>query len=138
MHIPALRPLRVKEGKINLKPMKKTVFIRLLALFVAVISSVLLIDTVESQTTEPTGDNCRPRGIRLTVVDDPRHSVVVTWYTQAPAPAPLVAYSEKSDLSQVKAEKPIVKLVVLILIVKIIDLIFNFYRIRRKKHRYQF
>ena len=36
------------------------------------------------------------------------------------------------------SDETIVILVVLILIVKTIDLIFNLYRIRRKKHRYQF
>jgi uncharacterized membrane protein len=36
------------------------------------------------------------------------------------------------------SDEPIVIIVVLILVVKIIDLIFNFYKIRRKKLRYQF
>jgi hypothetical protein len=36
------------------------------------------------------------------------------------------------------SDEPIIILVVSILIVKIIDIIFNLYRTRRKKHRYQF
>jgi hypothetical protein len=35
-------------------------------------------------------------------------------------------------------DEPIVILVVFILIVKIIDLIFNFYRVRRKKQKFQY
>jgi hypothetical protein len=43
----------------------------------------------------------------------------------------LLIYAKLSD-------EPMVILVFFILIVKIIDIIFNLYRIRRKKHRYQF
>jgi hypothetical protein len=38
----------------------------------------------------------------------------------------------------INSNEPIVIIVILILVAKIIDLIFNFYKIRRKKLRYQF
>ena len=94
----------------NIKNMKKN-FIRFLALFITVITPVLLVNTVESQTPTFAVDEYRPRGIRLTVIHDPRHSVVVSWFTQSPALSPRVDYSENSDLSQAKEETPKVKAV---------------------------
>ena len=50
----------------------------------------------------------------------------------------IIAFSIILLIYAIINDEPIVILVVLILIVKIMDLIFNLYRLRRKKHQYQY
>lgn len=52
-----------------------------------------------------------PEGIRLSVVNDPRNSIMVSWFSEEQASDPKVAYSTSSSLSDGKEVKPTEKIV---------------------------
>ena len=89
---------------------KKHKFLLLFSIFfVIIIVSVILID-INIQVSLKSSD-VDPKGIRLTVINDPSDSIVITWYTEGKASDPKVEYSINSDLSKSKEQTAISKYV---------------------------
>jgi len=65
-------------------------------LIITVTSSFLFISSMASikSQTSPT-----PKGIRLTIINDPTNSAVISWYTESPATSPIVYYDTESSLA---------------------------------------
>jgi predicted phosphodiesterase len=81
--------------------MKKLVY-KLSITFVAIcICSSLIhnpLNSIENNDLQLSSSSPPPKGIRLNVIDDPRNSIAVTWYTESKTDSPKVYYATNPDL----------------------------------------
>ncbi len=64
-----------------------------------------------SHQITPSSLNLTPKGIRLTVINDPSDSIVISWYTEEQASDPRVTYSKNPELINSESIEASVKII---------------------------
>ena len=67
--------------------------------FITLIIGIIITASIIGNLMRPKSSDVEPKGIRLSVINDPSDSIAISWYTEAKASDPKVRYSLNPDLS---------------------------------------